>query len=113
MRTVSRRPEPLSVSTAGRPAVIALALLLPAAIGPAKTVPDGLARRVPGAAEPEPFLHGGHLPAPRGQRLLRLPLRRGIRLRREGGSDRGPQGPDARRRLPRGLSPRPGARSWR
>src|SRR5437764_519167 len=32
MRTVSRRPEPICVSTAGRPAVIALALLLPAAI---------------------------------------------------------------------------------
>src|SRR5204863_7266118 len=32
MRTANGRPEPISVSTAGRPAVIALALLLPAAI---------------------------------------------------------------------------------
>src|SRR5437879_7346371 len=32
MRTANRRPEPISVGTATRPAVIALALLLPAAI---------------------------------------------------------------------------------
>src|SRR5436189_123124 len=38
MRTVSRRPEPFALSTAGRPAVIALALLLPAAIGAADGV---------------------------------------------------------------------------
>src|SRR5881296_4622798 len=38
MRTVSRRPQPVSVGTTTRPAVVALALLLNAAIG----VADGV-----------------------------------------------------------------------